>query len=91
MNSAELKREGQLMRWQSRIEVLTDRIPASGAATRFDVLTYLDELKILHATARAKFDEFRSARSGDRAHLEHEMNVAWDELEAAFRSPRPMQ
>ena len=51
---------------------------------------HIDELKALHAIAQAKLDEFKAG--GDdrkRARLEAEMKSAWNELEAAFKKPKP--
>jgi len=82
------KMEEQLRLWSLKIDRLAAKTEMAGARTGFDALMYVDELKAMHAIARSKFDEFRAANDPERARLEPELKSAWNELEAAFTSPK---
>jgi hypothetical protein len=81
--------EGQLRAWSVEIDRLMALTQMSGVRAGFDSLIHVDELKALHAIARAKLDEFVAAGTGDRARLEDELERAWSELAAAFKKPMP--
>jgi hypothetical protein len=83
------KMEAQLLRWHKKIDNLAAKVQMAGVETRFDTLLYIDELKALHAIAQSKFDAFKAAKIPERERYEVEMNRAWNELDGAFRNPRP--
>jgi hypothetical protein len=83
------KMEAQLTQWRSKIDKLAARVPAAGGEPRFDALLHIDELKALHAIAQARFDEFKAAKDAERQRCQDVMNRAWNELEGAFKNPRP--
>jgi hypothetical protein len=91
MEAAVKRMEAQLRRWSLKIDHLAARTQTAGVQARFDVLTYLDELKALHAVAQSKLVELKALATGDArcARLEAEMNVARDELAAALANPVP--
>ena len=67
----------QLKRWRSKIDHLASITQKAGA--RHKDLMYVDELKVLHAVARSKFEDW--------ARLGAEVKIACSEMEAAFRKP----
>jgi hypothetical protein len=81
------KMEAQLSLWNSRIDNLADKTLKAGVQARFDALVYIDELKALHAIARAKLDEFKAGSAAERVRLKAGMKRAWNELDAAFKNP----
>jgi hypothetical protein len=91
MEAAVEKMEAQLKLWDMKIDKLAAKTLKVGAQASFEELMYIDELKALRAIALSRYDEFRVAAAGDtrRAHLKAEMKSAWNELDAAFKNPKP--
>ncbi len=83
------KMEAQLNLWSLKIDDLASKTQVAGVQVGFDALIHVDELKALHAIAQSKLDEFRAAGDTERARLKAEMKSAWNELDAAFKNPRP--
>jgi hypothetical protein len=83
------KMEAQLRLWGVKIDRLAAKTETGRVQARLDALMYVDELKALHAIAKSRLDEFRAAGATERARLEAEMKSAWEELDAAFKNPRP--
>ncbi len=81
--------EAHLRVWRTQIDELASRTQRPGAQAQFDSLMHVDELKALHAIAQSKFDAYRAAGGAERAIIKHELKRAWDELEAAFKDPKP--
>ncbi len=50
---------------------------------------HVDELKALLAIAQSRFDAYRAAGDTERGHLKVELKRAWDEIDAAFKAPKP--
>ena len=86
MEAAVEKMEAQLKLWGLQIHKLVAKIQKAGARARFEDLMYIDELKALHAIAQSKLDELRAAGDTRRARLKAEMENAWNELGAAFKT-----
>ena len=89
MEAAVEKMEAQLKRWRVKIDNLAAKTQTAGVQAGFDALMYVDELKALHAIAQSKFDKFRKAGDTERGRLKTEMKSAWNELDAAFKKPKP--
>jgi hypothetical protein len=89
MEAAVEKMEAQLKLWSLKIDNLADKTLVVGAQAGFDTIMYIDELKALHAIAQSKLDEFRAAGDTKRARIKGEMKSAWNELDAAFKNPKP--
>ena len=89
MEAAVEKMEAQLKLWGLQIHKLVAKIQKAGARARFEDLMYIDELKALHAIAQSRLDEFRTAGDPERARLRAEMKSAWNELDTAFKNPKP--
>ena len=81
--------EAQLRLWSLKIDDLTAKTQRAGVQVGFDALTYVDELKALHAIVQSRLDELRVAGGTKRARLEVELKRAWNELDAAFKNPKP--
>ncbi len=80
--------DAQLERWSMRIDQLAAKSQTTGVQPGFEALIHVDELKALHAIAKAKLKECRAANGGtSRVQLEVEMMVAWEDLRAAFEKP----
>ena len=89
MEAAVEQMEAQLKLWCSKIDDLAAKTQKAGVRIGFDALMYVDELKALRATAQTRFDEFRAAGDAERESIEAEMRSVWDELDAAFKKPKP--
>jgi hypothetical protein len=89
MEVGALKMEGQLRRWGVRIDNLAAKTLQGGVAVRFDTHMYVDELKALHAIAQTKFDQYKVASGPERTRLAAEVQSAWNELDTAFKNPKP--
>ena len=89
MEWAVVKMEAQLERWSLRIDDLVAKIQLAGRPADFDALTYIDELKALHAIARARLTEYKASVSPRRIGLEAETKRAWQDLHAAFENLAP--
>ena len=89
MEASVQKIEAQLRLWSSKIDRLAAETHIAGTRSGFDALTYIDELKALHAIAQATFDEYRAAEEMERTDLYVALKRAGDELAAAFRTPKP--
>ncbi len=88
MNENWKEMEVQLERWSVRIDQLAAKCQAVGVQPGFEALNHLDELKALHAIAKAKLEELMAARRGPgQIQLEVEMMVAWEDLRAAVEKP----
>ena len=83
--AAVAKMEAQLKLWSLQIDELAVRTQMPGVRAGFEALMYIDELKVLHAIAQSKFDEFRAAGGAGQARLKTEMESACNELAAAFK------
>jgi hypothetical protein len=81
--------EAQLKRWGLKIDRLAAKTEIVGVKTGFDTLMHIDELKALHAIAKAKLLELKAAGDKSRARLETEMTNAGNDLEAAINRPMP--
>lgn len=79
----------QLKTWAARIEKLNTRYAKPGGQPRFDTVIYLDELKGLHAVASSGLDAAETAGDKERAPLELELKIAWDELASAMGRRQP--
>lgn len=73
--------EGQLDRWGSHLDVLAARIGAAGGA---DHQEDLDTLKAKRELARARFEEFRNAGSGQWRLLRSDLERAWTDFETGL-------
>jgi hypothetical protein len=89
VEAAVKKMEAQLKQWGVRIDSLAAKTQAVGVQARFDSLMYVDELKALRAIAQSKLDEFNAAANAEQGRLKVGLKRAWDELDTAFRDPRP--
>jgi len=81
--------EADLKRWSLKIDRLVAKTELVGAHPSFDTLTYIDELKALHAVARSKLETFKARGDRGGARLEAELELAWKEADAAFKKPKP--
>lgn len=81
--------EAQLETWGAEIARRADILAPADRKVRFAVLQHVDELKILHATACARFADLTAAGAGGQADLEREFTEAWNELAAAVGIPLP--
>ncbi len=89
MDAVVEKMEAQLKLCGLKIHRLAARTQQVGTRARFEDLMYIDELKALHAIAQSKFDEFGSAEYSERPRLKAAMKSAWNELDDAFKNPKP--
>jgi hypothetical protein len=89
MDGNMLKLEAQLRGWRLRIARLAGAVHGVGTQKDFDALVYIDELKVLHAVAWSKLDEFKVAEGADRRRLEAGLKSAWSDLEAAVENLDP--
>jgi len=89
MEAAVEKMAAQLKRWSLKIESLAAHTQEADARARFEDLIYIDELKVLHAIAQSKLDEFTAAGAPERERLKADMKDAWNELGAALKRPKP--
>lgn len=90
MEASVQKMEAQLKLWSLEIDDLAAKTHLAGTRSGFDALMYVDELKALHAIAQARFDEYRAAGDAERARLRATMKRAWDELDDAFKTSKPL-
>jgi hypothetical protein len=81
--------EAQLTKWRLRIARLAGAVHGVGNRKDFDALVYIDELKLLHAIARWKLDEFKAAGGEERSVLKAGLNGAWSDLELALENLGP--
>jgi len=79
------KMEAQLKLWARQIDVLAARPGKTGAKVRIEYLQNIDELKLRRAVAQVKVDEFKAAGIGKWEKLKGGIELAWSDLEAAFR------
>lgn len=80
--------EAQLKLWSRSIDKLVASMQLDGKRPGTPVLLHVDELKVLHATALARMNEYRDGGgegAEEEARREGELEKAWKELEAAFR------
>lgn len=84
-----IETEARLGDWSTEIERRAALlVPVAGRA-RFPALQHVDELKVLYATALARFDVLGSMAAGDRSGPAAELTAACDELAAALCGPMP--
>lgn len=83
------KMEAQLSLWMLKINNLATGIQKAGVRAGFDAVMHIDELKGLHAIAQSKLIAFRNAGASTRADLEGELKRAWNDLDAAMKTPVP--
>mgnify|MGYP001259511453 CR=1 FL=1 len=81
--------EVQLEIWGAQIDRWAVDLATVDREVRFAALQHLDELKILHATARATFASLTAAAAGEQADLERDFTEAWNELAAAVGKALP--
>jgi hypothetical protein len=81
--------ESQLDIWGVEIDRRAAVLAPVDRIVRFAVLQHIDELKILHATARARFAPLTAIAAGERADLEKDFADAWNELAIAVGKPLP--
>jgi hypothetical protein len=89
MKAAVETMEAQLKLWGLKIDDLATATMEAGVRARFEDLMHIDELKALYAIAQMKFEEFKAAGNGERRRRKAEMRRAWNELDAAFKNPKP--
>lgn len=89
MDGTVWKMETQLRNWHLRITRLAAAVHGVGARRDFDALVYIDELKVLHATARSKLDEYKAAGVAERRLLEVGLKTAWGDMQVAIESLDP--
>jgi len=80
--------EAQLKRWSEKIHHLAEKTHMAGARARFEDVMYIDELKALYALTKARFDEFKAAGVSERPRLRAALTGAWNDLDAAFKTPK---
>jgi hypothetical protein len=80
------KMEAQLKVWSLQIDDLAAKTQRPGVQAGFDAIMYIDEMKALLAIAQSKCSEFRAAGGTGRVRLTAEMDSAWNELDAAFKT-----
>jgi hypothetical protein len=78
------KREAQLQRWHLTITRLEGAVHGVGSQKDFEALVYLDELKLLHAIAQSKLEEYKSSDHPKRRQLRAGLNRAWSDLGVAI-------
>ena len=83
------KMEATLKRWSLKIDQLAAKTQVAGVHAGFDAITYLDELKALHAVAQSRFNEFRAVEDWRNVRMLIEMKSAMEELDAAFKKRAP--
>lgn len=81
--------EAQLDTWGAEIARRAAELAPAERKVRFAILLHIDELKILHAIASARFAALLAAIPGGQADLEREFTEAWTELAAAVDKPLP--
>lgn len=86
-----IQADAQLEKWNVEIERRSAEIVSADRPVHFSALQQIDELKLLHATARACLAALTAATTDERTALEEEFQLAWDELKAAVEAalPRP--
>lgn len=84
-----IETEARLKLWSTEIERRAAALGHDGGRVRFAALQHVDELKVLHAIALARFDALRSDAGGNRSAAEAELTVACNELAAAVSLPMP--
>jgi hypothetical protein len=89
MDGTTLEMEAQLRNWHRRITRLAGTVHGIGAPRDFEALVYIDELKVLHATARLKLEEFKAAGDVERRSLASGLRNAWGDMEAAVANLGP--
>ncbi|MFH2051973.1 MAG: hypothetical protein ABIK96_05850 [bacterium] len=81
--------EAQLEAWSEEIDRRAAVLAPIDRMVRFAALQHIDELKVLHATARARLAALRAMAAGEQPDLEKDFAVAWNELAAAVGKPLP--
>ncbi|MFO7609707.1 MAG: hypothetical protein R6X35_11035 [Candidatus Krumholzibacteriia bacterium] len=81
--------EAQLETWGAEIARRAAVLAPVARKVRFAVLQHVDELKVLHAVARARFAALTAADAEGQDDLEQEFIEAWNELAAAVGKPLP--
>lgn len=90
MNERQKRRtRAQFEVWGEEIERRAAVLTTVDREVRFAALQHVDELKILHATARASFAALTESAAGEQDGLEEEFTAAWNELAAAVDRPLP--
>jgi hypothetical protein len=90
-DTAVRKTEAQLTLWAEEIKEREARLLIPGREARFAAVLHVDELRVMLATARARFEALQADPTGKRDLLKSEFDHAWKELAAAIdrRMPRP--
>jgi len=83
--------EAQFTLWHKEIEKREARLLTPERAPRFAAVLHVDELRVLLATARARFEALQANPTGPQDLLTVQFELAWKELAAAIgrRMPRP--
>jgi hypothetical protein len=79
------KLSAQLKEWGAKIDELADRTGKAGAEVKADVRERVVLLKAKRLEAQAKLDELRKAGSDKWETFRVGIEVAWKDLEAAFK------
>jgi hypothetical protein len=90
-DTAVRKTEAQLTLWAEEIKKREARLQTPGREARFAAVLHVDELRVMLATVRARFEALQAHPAGERDRLTSEFAHAWKDLAAAIdrRMPRP--
>ena len=90
-DTAVRKTEAQLTLW-SRGDQKNARLGCliPGREARFAAVLHVDELRVMLATARARFEALQADPTGKRVLLTSEFDDAWKELATAIGRRMPM-
>jgi len=77
----------QLEFWRLRIDHLAARTQLSRGEPSFEALVHIDELKALHALARAKAEVFMAGAGDEPPGLAGELKCAMNDLAGAIKDP----
>ena len=64
-------------------------LTTTGREVRFTAVLHVDELRVMLAAARARFEALQADPTGKRDLLTSEFDHAWKELAAAIDRPMP--
>ena len=76
--------EVQLAQWGAALDELVVKVKQAGGV-KADDRQHLEELKLKYHAAQLKFEELKAAGSEKWAGLADELELAWSELELAFK------
>lgn len=78
------KMEEQLKLWDAKLDVIVAKAKVAGAQAKIEHHKQIDAIKAKRAQAQAKFNEFKAAGSEKWDKFKAGLEVAWNDLEAAF-------